>query len=202
MNTRPPIMTFTPTGSEPPRRPADFLQPLARRVGEKPMTGSAPQQQEMRRLVVARGITVKGELAGCQRLSIEGKVEATLADCQVLEVAEHGVFTGTAVVEQADVRGRIEGELTVLNRLLVRATGKVSGRIRYQDLSIEQGGKLSGQIELIEAEPAEESPAEAAAPAVGPVASVSSVAPAPAQTPRFALAGADLGEPATGEQTG
>lgn len=187
MNTRPPIMTFTPTGTEPPRRPADFLQPLARRVGEKPMMGSAPQQQEVRRLVVARGITVKGELAGCQRLTIEGRVEATLADCQVLEVAENGVFTGTATVEQADVRGRIEGELTVLNRLVVRATGRVSGRIRYQDLSIEQGGKLAGQIELLEseAEPEESEAAEAPAPAA-PV----SLAPAP----RFSLAAADLGE--------
>jgi cytoskeletal protein CcmA (bactofilin family) len=187
MNTRPPIMTFTPTGTEPPRRPADFLQPLARRVDQKPMAGSAPQQQEMRRLVVARGITVKGELAGCQRLTIEGKVEATLADCQVLEVAEHGCFSGIAVVEQADVRGRVDGEITVLNRLLVRGTGRVSGRIRYQDLSIEQGGKLAGQVELLEseAEPAAEGAAEPAAPAV-----------ARAPGPRFALAAADAGEPA------
>jgi cytoskeletal protein CcmA (bactofilin family) len=197
MNTRPPIMTFTPTGTEPPRRPADFLQPLARRVGEKPMTGSAPQQQEVRRLVVARGITVKGELAGCQRLTVEGRVEAALTDCQVLEVAENGVFSGTATVEQADVRGRVEGELTVLNRLLVRGSGRVSGRIRYQDLSIEQGGKLAGQVELLESGPeaVEDEAAEAPAPVT---ASPVSLAPAP----RFALAAADVGQPVGGEQNG
>jgi cytoskeletal protein CcmA (bactofilin family) len=186
MNTRPPIMTFTPTGTEPPRRPADFLQPLARRVGEKPMTGSAPQQQEVRRLVVARGITIRGELDGCQRLTVEGRVEAKLADCQVLEVAENGCFSGTATVEQADVRGRIEGELTVLSRLVVRASGRVSGHIRYQDLSIEQGGKLAGQIELLEGEAEPEQDEAPEAPDAGAVA----LAPAP----RFSLAAADIGE--------
>jgi cytoskeletal protein CcmA (bactofilin family) len=174
MNSRPPIMTFTPTASEPPRRPADFLQPLARRVDQKPMLGSTPQP-ETRRLSVARGITLKGEVVGCQRLTVEGAVEATLTDCQVLEVAEHGTFSGKATVEQAEVRGRIEGELTVLGRLVVRATGRVSGTIRYQDLSIEQGGKLAGQVELLGGEDA----ADGEEPAVRAVA--------PAQ-PRFALA--------------
>lgn len=178
MNTRPPIMTFTPTASEPPRRPADFLQPLARRVDGKPMLGSSPQQ-ETRRLTVARGITLKGEVVGCQRLTVEGSVEATLTDCQVLEVAEHGNFTGKATVEQADVRGRVDGELTVLGRLLVRATGRVCGKVRYQDLSIEQGGKLAGQVELLTGEP--EAAEEEAA--VRPVAAA----------PRFAIAASSEG---------
>jgi cytoskeletal protein CcmA (bactofilin family) len=160
MNSRPPIMTFTPTASEPPRRPSDFLQPLARRVDQKPMLGSTPQQ-ETRRLSVARGITLKGEVAGCQRLTVEGTVEATLTDCQVLDVAEHGTFSGKATVEQADVRGKIDGELTVLGRLVVRATGRVNGKIRYQDLSIEQGGKLAGQVELLDGKPGEAVESEA-----------------------------------------
>jgi len=182
MNTRPPIMTFTPTASEPPRRPADFLQPLARRVDQKPMIGSA--QQETRRLTVPRGITLKGAVAGCQRLTVEGQVEAALSDCLVLEIAENGCFIGQATVEQADVRGRIEGELTVLGRLQVRATGRVSGRIRYQDLSIEPGGKLAGQVELLEGEPEE---AEETASGEAALRAV----PQPAGAPRFALATAE-----------
>ncbi len=179
MSTRPPIMTFTPTASEPPRRPADFLQPLARRVGEKPMLGSAAQRDD-RRLTVARGITLKGEVAGCQRLTVEGSVEATLTDCQVLDVAENGSFSGKATVEQAEVRGRVDGELTVLGRLLVRATGRISGKVRYQDLSIEQGGRIAGQVELLPEE------SEAAAE----VAETS-------QRPRFALAATSDGGPAS-----
>ncbi|HKY95548.1 MAG TPA: polymer-forming cytoskeletal protein [Kiloniellales bacterium] len=153
MNSRPPIMTFTPTASEPPRRASDFLQPLARRVDQKPMAGSSPQPEAPRRLSVARGITLRGELLGCQRLTVEGSVEATLTDCQVLEVAEHGSFGGKATVEQAEVRGRVDGDLTVLGRLVVRATGRVSGKVRYQEVIIEQGGKLAGQIELLTGEP-------------------------------------------------
>ena len=118
------------------------------------MTGqpSAATDKEPRRLTVARGISLNGAIAGCQRLVVEGSVEASLDSCETLEVAEQGSFLGTAEVEQAEVRGRIEGELTVRGRLVIRATGRVKGRIRYQDLHIEAGGKLHGQIETLEPE--------------------------------------------------
>jgi cytoskeletal protein CcmA (bactofilin family) len=44
-----------------------------------------------------------------------------------MEIAETGYFKGTASIEQADVRGQFEGELVVSKRLLIRATGHVSG---------------------------------------------------------------------------
>lgn len=152
MNTRPPVATATATGSEAPRRPADFLQPLARRVDQRPMTGqpSAAAEKDARRLTVARGISMQGSIAGCQRLVVEGAVEASLENCDTLEVAEQGRFVGTAEVEQAEVRGTVEGDLTVRGRLVIRAAGRVKGRIRYQDLHIEAGGKLHGQIETLE----------------------------------------------------
>lgn len=182
MNTRPPVATATATGSEAPRRPADFLQPLARRVDQRPMTGqpSAAADKEPRRLTVARGISLNGAIAGCQRLVVEGSVEATLDSCETLEVAEQGSFLGTAEVEQAEVRGRIEGDLTVRGRLVIRATGRVKGRIRYQDLHIEAGGKLHGQIETLEPE----MEAEEDRPSAGtPIAEApSAVAPAAGQS--------------------
>jgi len=155
MNTRPPLPTLTPTGSEAPRRPADFLQPLARRVDQRPMTGQPTAavpaaEKEQRRLTVARGITLTGAVKGCARLVVEGRVEAELEDCEALEVADHGFFRGEATVEQAEIRGNLSGQLTVRGRLVIRGSGRVTGHVRYQDLHIEPGGRLSGQIETLE----------------------------------------------------
>lgn len=152
MTMRPPIATLTPTPSEAPRRPADFLQPLARRVDQRPMTNQV-QSQDQRKMTVARGITVSGELTGCAKLVVEGRVQAQLHDCQTLEIAEQGCFDGVAQVESCEVRGLVDGDLTVRGRLVIRASGRVTGKVRYADLHIEPGGKLAGQIETLEAPP-------------------------------------------------
>src|SRR5690606_37027619 len=98
----------------------------------------------------SRGISLTGTLSGCARLVIEGHVQASLEDCQTLEVAEQGSFDGSAQVESCEVKGTVEGELTVRGRLVIRATGRVLGKVRYQDLHIEPGGELAGQIEAME----------------------------------------------------
>ncbi|MDO8889197.1 MAG: polymer-forming cytoskeletal protein, partial [Hydrogenophaga sp.] len=44
-------------------------------------------------------------------------------------------------------RGVFDGNLTVRNKLVIYSTGKVTGRIRYGKVVIEEGGQLSGDIE-------------------------------------------------------
>jgi cytoskeletal protein CcmA (bactofilin family) len=64
------------------------------------------------------------------------------------------LFKGSASIEDAEVRGRFEGNLVVRKRLLIKATGRVSGTIRYGQIEIECGGQISGDIQ---AQPAGES---------------------------------------------
>jgi cytoskeletal protein CcmA (bactofilin family) len=77
---------------------------------------------------------------------VEGKVEVALGDCRIIEIAESGLFKGAAEIQEADIRGRFEGKLTVRGRLLIRATGTVTGEIRYGEIEIERGGTILGQI--------------------------------------------------------
>ena len=59
-------------------------------------------------------------------------------------------FVGKAEVEEAEISGVYEGELTVRRRLLIRGTGQVKGTVRYGELEIERGGRLSGSVSMIE----------------------------------------------------
>ncbi len=65
-----------------------------------------------------------------------------------LIVGHAGHFKGVAAIDNAEVRGRFEGDLVVRKRLLIRATGHVSGKITYSEIEIEHGGKISGEVEV------------------------------------------------------
>jgi cytoskeletal protein CcmA (bactofilin family) len=101
----------------------------------------------MRKLIVGREICLSGEITSCDRLVVEGSVEANLVGCKDIDIAESGLFKGSASIDDAEIRGRFEGVLTVKGRLLIRATGKVIGTIRYGQIEIECGGQLSGDVQ-------------------------------------------------------
>jgi len=102
------------------------------------------------KLVVGPEIKIKGvEISDCDTLVVEGRIEATL-DSRVLEITSHGVFQGTIAVDQAEIHGRFEGELTVRKQLVIHATGKVSGKIRYAKIKVEEGAELSGDLQVLD----------------------------------------------------
>ena len=101
-----------------------------------------------RGIIVGRGMTLSGEVTSCNRLFIEGSVEAKLTNCRIIEMAESGLFKGSTTIEDAEVRGRFEGDLVVRNRLVIKATGRVSGTIRYGQIEIERGGQIFGDIQV------------------------------------------------------
>jgi len=98
-------------------------------------------------MIVGPGILLSGEINSCDQLVIEGSVQANLQKCQHLTIADGGLFDGNAEIEEAEIRGRFEGDLVVRKRLLICATGRVSGTISYKQLEIEAGGTLSGSIQ-------------------------------------------------------
>jgi cytoskeletal protein CcmA (bactofilin family) len=102
------------------------------------------------RLVVGPDIKLKGvEISDCDTLIVEGRVEATL-DSRVLEITPHGVFQGTIAVDNAEIHGRFEGELTVRKQLVIYGAGKVSGKIRYAKIKVEEGAELQGEISMLD----------------------------------------------------
>jgi cytoskeletal protein CcmA (bactofilin family) len=137
----------------PPRAPdlaraGEAMRPpdLPRRPGD-PAAQPRRNEGETRKLTVGREITLSGEITSCDMLVIEGHVEANLNNCRDIDIAESGLFKGEAAIEEASISGRFEGNLTVRKRLLIRATGRVSGTIRYGQIEIECGGQISGDIQ-------------------------------------------------------
>lgn len=140
-----PGVSGTPGAYDMPRRVAEQLVPGGRR--NDPRSPVQSGNSEGRKLVVGRDISLSGEITACETLIVDGQVEANLQDCEELQISAPGLFKGAAVVDQADISGRFEGELTVRGRLVLRATGRITGQLRYKDMEVERGGKMAGTLE-------------------------------------------------------
>lgn len=125
--------------------PASISNSVSSSFGNSSMADSS----EMRsKLTVGPNIKLRGvEITDCDTLVVEGRVEASI-DSRVIQISEKGAFVGNAEFEFAEIRGEFDGELTVRQKLVVYSSGRVTGKIRYGKLVIEEGGQLSGDIQI------------------------------------------------------
>lgn len=143
LNTRP---DPTPVASHVPSHVNPISTSTAPKVENKPGEGLSADVTTGSRLIVGPDVKLKGaEIQDCDILVVEGRVEATM-DSRVIQIAEHGAFSGKVGIDVAEVHGNFEGELTARSQLIIHATGRVSGKIRYGKILIEEGGELSGDI--------------------------------------------------------
>ncbi len=144
-----------PRTVEPPRAAASPAQPMPGRRQEPPrVRRSGPSERvgmldhEERKLTVGKGLSLSGEITACDVLVVEGKVEARLSDGKLLEITETGQFRGSVEIENADIAGRYDGDLTVHGRLTVRGTGRISGMVKYGELEVSAGGQIIGEMQV------------------------------------------------------
>jgi len=110
------------------------------------------------RLTVGPDIRLIGaSIEACDTLIVEGRVEASM-DSRVIQIAQSGTFSGAASVDEAEIHGRFDGELTVRNTLVVHKSGRIDGTVRYGRLSVEDGGEIAGDIGSITKKPPVEKP--------------------------------------------
>ncbi len=153
----PPLKPFSRKGSHVASKPPASYQPdISRRIPD--IAGVASRRKEhptgvgdseSKRLIVGRDIRLSGEISACDKLVVEGHIEASLPGARVIEVSSTGYFKGNADVEEADISGHYEGELIARDRLVVRAGGRISGTIRYGRIVIESGGEISGDMQAL-----------------------------------------------------
>jgi len=126
-----------PSGALPLTRPAAAPQPAEE--AKKADEGGS-------KLIVGANIKLKGvEIDDCDTLVVEGRVEATMVS-RTIQIAENGAFNGKVDVDIAEVRGHFQGEMTARKKLVVHASGRVSGKIRYGRMLVQEGGEIGGDI--------------------------------------------------------
>lgn len=136
------FMNRVPSNSGPaaPPPPAGTSRSV---IGRGPL-----RDADRRMLVVGRGISLQGTVQDAERLVVEGTVEASSIQATELVVSHGGLFKGEVEVEEAEIAGTMDGTLTVSGSLIVRNTGRVLGTARCRRLQVEDGGQISGRVEM------------------------------------------------------
>ncbi len=137
-------------------RPAVTRPEIVRRAREY---GTAPADDRSmgsfgdgKKLIVGRDIELNGQISSCEKLVVEGKVEANISECREIEIAESGTFLGEAEIEVAEISGAFEGTINARDLLIVRATGHITGTIRFGRLEVERGGRIEGDVRALKSE--------------------------------------------------
>ena len=159
-NLAPPLKPFSKKGSHIPNKPPTSPNFTPTKLPRKTDIPAGPNRNlnqvrasniDSKKLIVGRAIELRGEITSCDHLIVEGYVEVSLPGGRILDVADTGKFMGTAEVEVADISGRFDGELTARDRLIIRATGRITGAVRYGRIVIESGGEIAGEMKTLDA---------------------------------------------------
>ncbi len=147
----PPNLKETPMARSPFAPPVPATPPGSGALRPTSAGTTAQRDDGQRRtLVVGRGISVQGTVQDAERLVVEGTVEAAMINGLIeLSIAQGGMFKGEVEVDEAEVSGTIDGTLTARHALIVRASGRVLGTARCRRLQVEDGGQITGRIEMM-----------------------------------------------------
>jgi cytoskeletal protein CcmA (bactofilin family) len=98
---------------------------------------------------IAKGSQLKGDVIGGEALVVEGRVDGSVRLPEgTVTVQSGGLVSGDVHARRVIVEGRIEGELEAVDDLTVTETGQVEGKISTPKLSLREGGKLQGQVDM------------------------------------------------------
>jgi cytoskeletal protein CcmA (bactofilin family) len=145
--------TPTPAAANHPSATPALIPSSARAPTPAPAPAPAQPVPETRsedgagsKLIVGPNIKLKGvEIEDCDTLVVEGRIEATMVS-RAIQIAESGSFAGKVDVDIAEVRGSFQGELTARKKLVIHASGRVAGKIRYGKILVQEGGEMSGDV--------------------------------------------------------
>jgi len=104
-----------------------------------------PASQE----VLAKHITVTGEIYSSEPLTIEGEVEGTIdVTGQLLTIAPNGNVRASVKAREVDVHGSLQGNVEGADKIYIRNGAQFVGDVHAHGIVIEDGGFVHGRVDL------------------------------------------------------
>ena len=135
-----------------------------------------PQQASGRAAVIGPRIRINGDVSGDENLVIEGQVDGSvkLGDYRV-DVGAAGQVKADIVAKVVKVDGTVQGDIIGSEMVTISRTGNVRGNIKAPRMTLEDGAKFKGSIDM---DPGE-APKAAAKKATAPAKATNGQAPIP-----------------------
>ena len=97
------------------------------------------------KVVIGEGVNIKGEITNAEEVQIDGMADIVLKTANI-NVGPNGILNGSIEATNADIWGKVDGDLKISNTLTVQELGNVTGKIEYTQLQIKLGGNITGEL--------------------------------------------------------
>lgn len=97
----------------------------------------------MDRNVIAKNTVIVGEIKSDGDFRIDGTLEGTLTTKGRVIIGADGFIKGNVEAGNADIEGKISGQLLVSNTLTIKSTATISGEVVIGKLSVEPGATFN-----------------------------------------------------------
>ncbi len=110
-----------------------------------------PADRKAECAVIGRSIQIEGAVRGNEDLRIEGDVSGTVEfKDSSLTIGREGKVRADVYAKSIIVDGMTEGDLYATDRIVVHVNAQVRGNITAPKVSVEEGAKFKGSIEMDE----------------------------------------------------
>ena len=96
-------------------------------------------------LMIGEGVTITGTISANNEVTIQGTIDGDI-ECNSVTIKKSGIVKGKINTDTMIVEGKAEGEMNVNAILNIKSKGHVNGKIFYGEIQIDEGGKISGEI--------------------------------------------------------
>ena len=153
----------------------DSAEPEAPAVHSSTTTPSDKSFSPRSTAVIGKTIKVKGTISGNENLVIEGTVDGSIDLPQNdLTIGESGQVVANLDAKTVKVDGQVTGDISGSEKVVISKSGRVQGNIVAPRVTLEDGAKFKGSIDM---DPGNDTSTSAAKPAAG----AKSVPPSPAR---------------------
>lgn len=115
-------------------------------------TSSATNYQNDRPATIAMigpSIRIKGDVRGEESLVIQGQVEGSInLEHNKLIIGQEGQVTATVHAHTVTIEGTLKGDVFGEDRVIVKKNGNVHGNVTAPQVSMEEGAKFKGSIDM------------------------------------------------------
>jgi cytoskeletal protein CcmA (bactofilin family) len=90
----------------------------------------------------------KGELYGEEDLEFQGQLEGSIEHTRSLSIGKEGGVKGNIRAKFVIVEGKVEGDIYATESVSVRQSAKVTGNIFAPRVSLVEGARFNGKIDM------------------------------------------------------
>lgn len=115
----------------------------------KPEPAPIAASRKAETAVVGSSIRIQGDLTGDEDLLVHGRVEGTITlKNNQMTVGKDGHVNATVEAKSIQIEGTVDGDLRGKEQVIVTRTGAVHGNIAAPRVTLEDGCRFKGSIDM------------------------------------------------------